>query len=114
MNDISGSRENYLFLFEDNTNATLSNCWLQNHLFAELASDSTIRLRRMDNASFHKTPVTRQFIEDAGHTLLFSPVYSPDFNPIKKDFAVMKRRRQYLAADTEIDHVNKAYVNYLE
>ena len=68
----------------------------------------------MDNASFHKTPLTRQLIEDAGHSLLSLPPYSPDFNPIEQDFATMKKRRQFADADTEIDDVIKAYVNYLE
>jgi len=77
-------------LFEGSTNAMLFNYWLNNHLFKELAQDSTII---MDNATFHKTAQTRQLIEQAGHTLLFLPPYSPDFNPIEKDFAIIKRRR---------------------
>ena len=98
-------------LFEGSTNATLFNYWLQNHLFKELAVDSTLI---MDNASFHKTPLTRQLIEEAGHTLLFLPPYSPDFNPIEKDFAIMKRRRQFLPSNTAIDDLVKSYVTYLE
>lgn len=68
----------------------------------------------MDKATFHKTTLTRQLIEEAGHTLLFLPPYSPDFNPIEQDFAIMKRRRQFLLADTTIDEVVRSYVNYLE
>ena len=98
-------------LFEGSTNSTLFNYWLKNHLFEELDGDSIII---MDNASFHKTSLTRQLIEDAGHTLLFLPPYSPDFNPIEKDFAIIKRRRRFLHHDTPIDDVIKSYVNYLE
>ncbi len=98
-------------LFEGSTNAVLFNYWLKSHLFAELDHASTII---MDNATFHKTAATRQIIEQAGHTLLFLPPYSPDFNPIEQDFAIMKRRRQFLPADTTIDEVVKSYVNYLE
>ncbi len=98
-------------LFEGNTNAVLFNYWLQSHLFKELAQGSTII---MDNATFHKTAATKQLIEQAGHTLLFLPPYSPDFNPIEQDFAIMKRRRQFLPADTSIDEVVRSYVNYLE
>ena len=90
---ISAKRGNNLLapiLFEGNTDATLFNYWLKNHLFEELGSSSTII---MDNATFHKTALTRQLIEEAGHTILFLPPYSPDFNPIEKDFAIMKRRR---------------------
>ena len=98
-------------LFEGSTDATLYNYWLDNHLFKELAENSTII---MDNATFHKTALTRQLIEEAGHSLLFLPPYSPDFNPIENDFAIMKRRRQFLPADTTIDEVVRSYVNYLE
>ena len=98
-------------LFEGNTDSTLFNFWLEKYLFAELAPASTII---MDNAAFHKTAMTRRLIEDAGHTLLFLPPYSPDFNPIEKDFAIIKRRRQFLPLDTPIDDVVKSYVNYLE
>ena len=84
-------------LYEGSTNATLFNYWIENHLFKELPTDSTIV---MDNATFHKTAKTRQLIEDAGHNLLFLPPYSPDFNPIEQGFAIMKRRRHFLPSDT--------------
>ncbi|MEI6187292.1 MAG: transposase [Alphaproteobacteria bacterium] len=32
----------------------------------------------MDNASFHKGMLMKKAIEDAGHTLLYLPPYSPD------------------------------------
>ena len=98
-------------LFEGNTNATLFNYWLKNHLFKELAENSTVI---MDNATFHKTALTRQLIEQAGHTLLFLPPYSPDFNPIERDFAILKRRRQFLPEHYDIFDVVRSYVNYLE
>ena len=98
-------------LFEGSTNAVLFNYWLKSHLFAELTQGSTII---MDNATFHKTAATKQLIEQAGHNLLFLPPYSPDFNPIEQDFAIMKRRRQFLPADISIDEVVRSYVNYLE
>ncbi len=46
---ISAKRGNSLLapiLFEGNTNATLFNYWLQNHLFEELGADSTILPRK--------------------------------------------------------------------
>ena len=66
---------------------------------------------RMDNATFHKTALTRQLIEEAGHSLLFLPPYSPDFDPIEKDFAIMKRRRQFLPSDSTIDDIIKSYAS---
>ena len=65
----------------------------------------------MDNATFHKTALTRQLIEEAGHSLLFLPPYSPDFDPIEKDFAIMKRRRQFLPSDSTIDDIIKSYAS---
>ena len=37
----------------------------------------------MDNASVHKTPLTKELIESAGCVLKFLPTYSPDLNPIE-------------------------------
>ena len=54
----------------------------------------------MDNASFHKTQKTRELIEESGHELLFLPPCSPDFNPIEKHFANLKKIRTYLPTDT--------------
>lgn len=45
----------------------------------------------MDNAAFHRSPKTRQLIEEAGCKLIFLPPYSPDLNPIEKFWANMKR-----------------------
>lgn len=98
-------------LIEGNTDSRLFNYWLENHLFRELNPNSTII---MDNATFHKTNLTKQLIEEAGHKLLFLPPYSPDFNPIEKDFAIIKRRRQFLPQDTSIYDVITQYVCYLD
>jgi len=45
----------------------------------------------MDNASFHKSPKTRELIESVGCRLIFLPPYSPDLNPIEKFWGNMKR-----------------------
>jgi transposase len=45
----------------------------------------------LDNASFHKSNKTREIIEGAGCHLIFLPPYSPDFNPIEKFWAKMKK-----------------------
>ncbi|RXG92607.1 transposase, partial [Bradyrhizobium zhanjiangense] len=44
----------------------------------------------MDNLSSHKGPRVRQMIEAAGASLLYLPLYSPDFNPIENAFAKLK------------------------
>ncbi|WP_422547549.1 transposase [Psychrobacter glacincola] len=35
----------------------------------------------MDNATFHKRQDIQALIEDAEHTILWLPPYSPDLNP---------------------------------
>ena len=62
----------------------------------------------MDNASFHKGSETAALIRDSGASLLFLPPYSPELNPIEKDFANIKRIRQY-NAETSIDDIIKVY-----
>jgi hypothetical protein len=98
-------------LFEGSADSPLFNFWMENFLFKELAPGSTII---MDNAAFHKTALTKQIIEDAGHDLLFLPPYSPDFNPIENDFANIRRRRQFMPDDTSIYDVIDSYVSYLD
>lgn len=93
-------------LFEGSTNAEWFNAWLEQHLFQELPPHAILI---MDNAAFHKTAKTRELIEQAGHTLLYLPPYSPDLNPIEQDFAIMKRRRQYAPAETPLDAIIRAY-----
>ncbi|MDP1974917.1 MAG: transposase, partial [Alphaproteobacteria bacterium] len=44
----------------------------------------------MDNASFHKGAKTKELIEKAECKLLYLPPYSPDFNPIENQWAVLK------------------------
>jgi transposase len=41
-----------------------------------------------------KAEETKRLIERTGATLLYLPPYSPELNPIEKDFANLKRIRQ--------------------
>lgn len=45
----------------------------------------------MDNASFHRKEKLRNLARRHGLKLLFLPAYSPDFNPIEKTWANLKR-----------------------
>ena len=98
-------------LFKGSTNALWFNQWLENHLIPELKPNSTLIL---DNAAFHRKDDVFRIAEQAGHKVLFLPPYSPDFNRIEQDFAILKKRRIYSASGTSLDDIVKSYGNYLE
>ena len=109
---IAGKRGKELLapiLFEGAADSVWFNQWLKEHLFKELEPASTIV---MDNAAFHKKQETRKIIKDAGHFLIFLPPYSPDFNPIEQDFAIIKKRRAF--SNNNLDDIIKSYGNLLE
>jgi len=45
----------------------------------------------MDNARFHREKVLKAMAEKAGCRVLFLPSYSPDLNPIEKEWANLKK-----------------------
>ena len=98
-------------LFQGSTNALWFNQWLEKHLFPELKPHSTLIL---DNAPFHRQNDVFEIAEQGGHKVLFLPPYSPDFNRIEQDFAIIKKRRTYSAPGTSLDDIVKSYGNYLE
>ncbi len=92
-------------LFEGSCDAVAFNAWLS-EMLCPLLDDSHVVI--MDNASFHKGSETEAVIRSSGASLLFLPPYSPELNPIEKDFANIKRIRQY-NAETSIDDIIKVY-----
>lgn len=76
------------FVFNGSCNTELFENWVEQFLIKELLPGQVVV---MDNASFHKSQKTRELIESAQCTLIFLPPYSPDFNPIEKFWANMKR-----------------------
>lgn len=95
-------------LFQGSTNSVLFNHWLEHHLIQELKNPSILIL---DNARFHKKDDVKGIAEQAGHTVLFLPPYSPDFNSIEQDFATIKKRRIYAAPGTTLDSIIQSYGN---
>jgi transposase len=85
-------------LFSCSINADVFSTWLASDLLPKLTQPSLIV---MDNASFHKRADCKILIEQAGHTLLFLPPYSPDFNPIEHKWAQAKAKRRKLAVSVE-------------
>ena len=67
------------------------------YIYPELKPHSTLIL---DNAAFHRKDDVFRIAEQAGHKVLFVPPYSPDFNRIEQDFAILKKRRIYSTPGT--------------
>ena len=44
----------------------------------------------MDNLSVHKSHAVRDRLDELGIGYIYSPVYSPDFNPIESVFSIAK------------------------
>ena len=44
----------------------------------------------MDNLSAHRNATVKRWIEEAGASILFTPPYSPEFNPIEEAWAKLK------------------------
>jgi transposase len=61
--------------------------WFENRLLEEIPQGYTII---MDNARFHRKTKLRKLARGKVR-LLFLPPYSPDYNPIEKTWANMKR-----------------------
>ena len=92
-------------LFRGASDTLAFNAWLEHQLCPLLDEKHVVIL---DNASFHKGAETAELIAATGASLLFLPPYSPELNPIEKDFANIKRRYQY-NPETSIDQIIKAY-----
>lgn len=79
-------------------NSELFEDWFKKKLVKSLAKGSTII---MDNASFHRKKKLANLARRHGVKLLFLPPYSPDFNPIEKTWANMKRALIDILPDAE-------------
>jgi putative transposase len=93
-------------LFAGTTNPVWFNHWLEDHLLPELNPHA---LLIMDNAPFHKKEEIRQIAEAAGHNVLFLPPYSPEFNKIEQDFAILKKQRIYSPPGITLDDLIEVY-----
>lgn len=89
-----------LSLFSISIDTATFTQWMKHDLIPKLPPQSIIIL---DNASFHKGKEMQQAIQQAGHTLMYLPPYSPDLNPIEKKWAQAKaRRRKYKCGIQEL------------
>ncbi len=93
--------------FQGTCNTLLFNAWVEQQLVPELKPGQIVIL---DNATFHKSQLSRNLIESAGCRVLFLPPYSPDLNPIEKFWAWLKSKVRSVIKNFEnlseaIDHV---------
>jgi transposase len=85
--------------------------WVKEMLLPSLPPNSTLI---WDNASFHKSHELRELIEQAGHTMLFLPAYSPDLNPIEHKWHELKQRlRSYYDSTVDFFENLIRQINYL-
>jgi transposase len=91
-------------LFECNIDTRTFTAWIKQELLSILPPKSIIV---MDNASFHKGKMIKEYIEMNGHTLEYLPAYSPDLNPIERKWSQAKiLRRKYCC---NIDQLFSSY-----
>ena len=80
--------------------------WFKECLLNELPKGYTVI---MDNATFHRKTILRKLARGKVR-LLFLPPYSPDYNPIEKSWANMKR---FLRSNLQnFEFVDSAIYNY--
>jgi hypothetical protein len=73
--------------YKQNTDSEFFECWFEACLLEEIPKGCTVIL---DNATFHREKVLRKIARGKAK-ILFLPPYSPDYNPIEKTWANMKR-----------------------
>jgi len=71
-----------------NMNSKLFELWFCEVLLKLIPFGSVII---MDNASWHRKKVLKKLAETVGCRVIFLPPYSPDFNPIEKVWAALKK-----------------------
>lgn len=94
--------------FKGYCNSNLVEAWVEQCLVGQLRPGQVVV---MDNASFHKSTLIQELIEQAGCTLLFLPSYSPDLNKIEKFWARLKHylRKTINQFDNLWDAVDNAF-----
>ncbi len=97
------------YVFEGYTDAKRFNGWIEKCLIPCLKKGQVVI---MDNAAFHKSKKTKELIEAAQCKLIYQPPYSPDLNPIEKQWAVLKREyKKFKYRGYEHDNaINAAFI----
>ncbi|CVT49945.1 IS630-Spn1%2C transposase Orf2 [Streptococcus pneumoniae] len=74
--------------YEEMMTSDFFEVWFQKFLLPTLTTPSVII---MDNARFHRMGKLELLCEEFGHKLLPLPPYSPEYNPIEKTWAHIKK-----------------------
>jgi transposase len=74
--------------YAENATGLFFEDWFENELLAKMPSGCTFI---MDNAAFHRKKKLEGIVRKRESNLLFLPPYSPDYNPIEKVWANMKK-----------------------
>ena len=74
--------------YEETMTSDFFEAWFQKFLLPTLSTPSVII---MDNARFHRMSRLEHLCEEYGHKLLPLPPYSPEYNPIEKTWAHIKK-----------------------
>ena len=82
------------FCYKGTCDTNLFTIWVSNFLVPVLLPGQIVI---MDNATFHKSELTKSLIEQANCKLVFLPAYSPDLNPIEKFWANLKTKSKKLS-----------------
>jgi transposase len=73
--------------FKQTADSKFFEAWFENSLLRVIPRGYTVI---MDNAGFHRKSILRKIVRGKAR-ILFLPPYSPDYNPIEKTWANMKR-----------------------
>jgi len=100
------------FCYQGTCNTDLFNLWIKDFLIPELNEGQVVIL---DNATFHKSQVTKDLLSSAGCKILFLPPYSPDLNPIETFWANLKKLiRETLKKTANLSKaVDQAFLTYV-
>jgi transposase len=82
--------------------------WFRKELVKSIPKGSTVI---MDNATHHPKKRLARLVRRHGMRLLYLPTYSPDLNPIEKDWANMKKHLINIQPD--LQNLEKAIYDYL-
>ncbi|VJW75328.1 putative IS630-Spn1 transposase [Streptococcus pneumoniae] len=74
--------------YEETMTSDFFEVWFQKFFLPTLNTPSVII---MDNARFHRMSKLELLCEEFGHKLLHLPPYSPEYNPIEKIWAHIKK-----------------------